>query len=68
MSLPKCFLKYRDDLNDCLKQEFKVCRICKEATFIVLRQVQDARIAARAKTLKECLHIAESFKKKMAVR
>lgn len=59
MSLPKCFLKYVDDLNDCQKQDSHVCRICKEATFIVLRMVQDARIEERKKTIQKCIHLAE---------
>ena len=59
MSLPTCFLKYRDDINDCQRQDVPVCRICKEATFIVLRQIQDAKIEGRKETLRELWRFAQ---------
>ena len=62
--LPKCFLHYRDDLNGCVLSQIscQVCRICKDATFQVMRMIQDARIEEREKVLRECLHLAKDIK------
>jgi hypothetical protein len=54
-----CFLHYRDE-GRCLAQDNNLCRICKQATFIVLRQLQDARIEERLRTLKEFVRLSEN--------
>ena len=57
--LPACFACYRDE-PPCLAQNAAVCRICKEATFIVLRMLQDARLAEREKLLREFCKLTEA--------
>jgi len=62
--LPTCFAHYQDS-GPCLAQNAAVCRICKEATFIVLRMLQDARLAEREKLLREFCKLTEAQAKEL---
>ena len=62
--LPTCFAHYQDS-GPCLAQNAAVCRICKEATFIWLRLLHDARLAEREKALREFLHLSEAQLKEL---
>ena len=62
--LPACFAQYKSE-GQCLLQDNSCCRICKEATFIVLRMLQDARLAEREKLLREFCKLTEAQAKEL---